>query len=152
VRIKKLELQAMSGFGFSPTDVANGISIVVKARRALRATGGSAFEYQQAVQFLSSLELTLKSVHETVEVFRKQGQITVLEDLAKKIERPLHSLLTSLKRFEAGLGSNPQLSTIHSAYAKLHWAFEISRRVKELQDQLTLPLLTVNLNIAILSS
>ena len=141
----------MSGFGFSPSDVANAIELVVKAQRALRDVGGARDDFQVCMVFLFGLEQTLKSVREHAEKLQDSTQVAVMAYVADIVEKHLSEKLDGLQSLDKTLGEHHARSTGSAVRSKLKWAFHLAQEVEKMQKKIMLPLLTINISLASLS-
>jgi hypothetical protein len=139
----------MAGFGWSVGDLALGIKFVVKIGRALKETGGASSDYQESVEFLHDLELTLSNLKQLVPQSPRGAPAEVITTQAKRIQSSLTVFMKSIEGFEESLGAGRKIGLHHGVIHKMEWAAFVSKKAKDLQHNITLPMSTINSNLSI---
>lgn len=116
----------MSGFGFSPSDIVNGIKVLSRGYIALRDEGGSKETYRETVdgltfrsEALKALERLAISTATTTNSDSSNDLRSTVEHLKRREERKVRSL----GKFEKALGRTASRHKSRAILRKLQWAF-----------------------------
>jgi hypothetical protein len=140
----------MSGFGWSVSDLALGIKFVVKIGQALKETGGASEDYQESVEFLRCLELTLRNLERLAPLLPGATSAEAIFAQAKRIQLSIDACRERVEKFENSLGPNRKKGIWHGFTCKVEWVVFVAQKAKDLQRDVTLPMSTINTNLAIL--
>jgi hypothetical protein len=138
----------MAGFG-SMNDLVLGIKFVAKIARALKETGGALQEYQESIEFLHCLKVTLKNLGRFASLSPAATSEAILVP-AKRIQSSLDACRETVEALGDSLGPNRQKGIWRGFARKAEWAMFVGEKVKDLQRDVTLPMSTINTNLAIL--
>jgi hypothetical protein len=129
-------------FGWSAGDIAQCVQLLINIRKALKDSGGSAAEYQSAVDFLKGVEMTVQGVED---IFRNHPDLT----FQTAFQEHANNLITAVTRFrektkgyEASLGVNPTTSEAKKAWKKIKLA--LFGHIEELKSDILYPQSIVN--------
>ena len=139
----------MAGFGWSAGDLVRAIELIVTITGALRDSGGASEEFQESVQFLCGLELTLQNLRTIFAALPHACPRNLLDFQAGLIEKPVTEFINNLQAYDPSLAPNASKTSPKVVARKIQWAVYTSKKVKKLQSRLMLPLLTLNSSIAL---
>jgi hypothetical protein len=129
-------------FGWSAGDIAQCVQLLINIRKALKDSGGSAAEYQSAVDFLKGVETTVQGVEG---IFQNHPDLT----FQTAFQEHLTNLLTAVTRFrkktegyDTSLGANPTTSEAKQAWKKIKLA--LFGHIEELKSDILYPQSIVN--------
>lgn len=125
-------------FGWSASDLALTVSLIVKAIKALDEVDGAAADYREAVKFLQSLKHTLEPL-QTFVALRVDLCTEYREEIRKHVEEiriPIESFLTYISKFELSLGSSSSNGKLKNINRKLQWRFLDSKKVFSLRKRI----------------
>lgn len=116
-------------FGWSASDLAQAIGLIVKIVKALDEADGAAADYREAVKFLRSLKHTL----EPLQTFAALDPYTEYRDEIRQhveeIRVPIENFLVLVSKFESSLGSGATAGRLRNINRKLQWRFHTSDKV-----------------------
>jgi hypothetical protein len=133
----------MMSFGWSAGDVVAGVKLFVKIGKALKDSGGSKSEYQDAVGFLESVSSIITGLQQirdsNPELEWGEGLVTqsnVVMSVVKAFKDR-----TNIDKYEKSLGASSQRSRVQTIGKEIQ--FELSS-VKRLQSDISQPLVVLN--------
>jgi hypothetical protein len=139
----------MAAFGWSAGDLAQTVQLVIRIGTALRETGGAAQDYQETLDFLCHLELTLQGLQAIAPLLKNDASSAVLLSQSQKVEALLKEFIDEVEPFDRALGPTSKRGWRHGAPRKLQWALLVAKRFKNLQTRIALPVSTINANLGI---
>lgn len=123
-------------FGWSASDIAHAITLIVKVVEALDSADGAAADYREAIAFLQSLKHTL----EPLQTFTALGAYPAYKDEIQKhveaIREPIESFLAIATKFDRSLGPNAKTGHHRHIPRKLQWRFIESKVVDKLRSKI----------------
>jgi hypothetical protein len=129
-------------FGWSVGDIAECILLLIKVGNALKDSGGSAAEYQDAVEFLKGVETTVQGV-ETI--LQKDPDLSFQADFREHAT----TLMTAVTRFrektegyDTSLGVNATTSGAKKTWKKIKLL--LFGHIEELKVAISYPQSVVN--------
>lgn len=129
-------------FGWSASDVAECVKILIKVGKALKDSGGSAAKYQSAISFLKGVETTVQGVEV---IFRNQPGLTFEADFQEHGTNLIAAVTHFRKQtegYDTSLGVNPTSSDLKKAWKKIKLALFI--HIEELKLEILYPQSIVN--------
>ncbi|KAL5320495.1 hypothetical protein ACEPPN_011301 [Leptodophora sp. 'Broadleaf-Isolate-01'] len=133
-------------FGWSVGDLIAAINLLTKIGGALRDADGASFEYRDATNFLNTLRITLENLKSLDTIPIDTHKADNLRQQCEHIRVPLGAFLDGVnRRYEASLGSSSQRSRLLSAPRKIQWALYTSKKIKQLQERVAIPMAAVNM-------
>ena len=130
-----------TGFGFSIA----GIELVTKISKALKDSGGASAEYQQIVQQLESLKLTLQQLSSVKATTQNNAFINAIRTQAQIVETSLQQSLDSITKYNKSLGGQAPKGARHGSARKIEWAVLRQPRAEKLQSTIEAQVSTLNL-------
>ena len=134
-----------AGFGFSVGDFIAGIELVAKISKALKDSGGASAEYQQVVQQLESLRLTLQQLSSVKATSRNYAFVNAVRAQAQLIETSLQPFLDSITKYNKSLGGQAPRGARHGSARKVEWALSRQPKVAKLRSTIEAQVSTLNL-------
>lgn len=135
-------------FGWSANDVAECIKLLIKIGNALKDSGGSAAEYQSAVEFLKGVETTAQGLETILQNY--PGELT-FEGAFREHATNLMIAVTNFRKktegYDASLGINATTSEPKKAWKKIKLA--LFGHIEELRVAISHPQRVVNDLIAL---
>jgi hypothetical protein len=133
-------------FGWSAGDIVSAINLLVKIGTALRSVGGASSEYVEAVGFLSTLQTTLEHLRAFTEVLYDEQKAENLRNHCEQLRVPLDRFLEDVTaKFEPSLGVSRQKNMLSRAPREILWALHTSKKLKILQERISLPIIGINM-------
>ncbi|KAH7364658.1 hypothetical protein BKA65DRAFT_142867 [Rhexocercosporidium sp. MPI-PUGE-AT-0058] len=133
-------------FGWSVGDLIAAINLLTKIGCALRDVGGASSEYQDATSFLGTLQVTLESLKSLYGIPIEARTTDNLLQQCEHIRVPLEAFLDGVnRRYDASLGSSSHHSRLLSAPRKIQWALHTSKKIRQLQERIAVPMAAVNM-------
>ena len=131
-------------FGWSVGDVVAAFQLLNKVVLALRDSGGALFEYQDASSFLQTLSNTLQHLNALQSMSIDPDLADIFRDQCDQVRLPLDGFLHDIKpRFEPSLGVGSTRGKIIAGPKKIQWALSTSKKVKRLQERITIPMAAI---------
>ncbi|KAF4630021.1 hypothetical protein G7Y89_g8132 [Cudoniella acicularis] len=133
-------------FGWSAGDIVAAVTLLIKIGSALQDAGGASSDYQDTVDFLNTLRITLEHLKAfgatQIEVHKAEN----LRQQCDQIQAPLKVFLDDVtSKFESSLGPASRRNKLLGSPRKIHWALYTSKKVKRLQDRIIVPIGAVNM-------
>jgi hypothetical protein len=135
----------MATFSWSVGDIVASIQLVAKIAVALKETGGAKSEYQESIEFLFGLEITLQNLQTIAPVLLNQTQKSILQVEIEKIAKPISVFFERVKKLDTALGSDSKKGSWRTAPRKVQWAMQVSKDVKVLRDRISVPIVSLNI-------
>lgn len=133
-------------FGWSAGDIISAISLLFKIGNALRSAGGASSEYQDAVEFLRTLQSTLELLKDLTPAQIEASKADHLRRYCDQIRSPLQRFLSDVVRnLDASLGKSCQHNFIVRAPREVQWALYTANKLKRFQERITVPVAAVNM-------
>ncbi|KAF4633396.1 hypothetical protein G7Y89_g4717 [Cudoniella acicularis] len=116
------------------------------ANHALKDSGGASSGFQDSDSFLRTLSRTLEHLNALQATLFDPDLARSLREQCDQIRVPLNIFLGDVgRRFEPALGLNSRRNRIFAAPRKIQWALLTSKKIKQLQDRITVPMAAVGL-------
>lgn len=141
----------MAAFGWSASDLVVAAQFVVKVAVALRETGGAASDYQESIDFLCAVELTLQNICKVRSLPRCNVHATIVHEQAQSIGGALKIFIDDIEGFDTSLGTKRKRGFHHGALRKVQWATFVSKKVTKLREKISLPIATINTNLGLIT-
>ena len=138
----------MSGFGWSTGDIVLAGKLIARVSKSLKESGGARDDYQQSIQFLSTLETTLTNIAAAGNVVPQTAAAAETVRQTETIVAALAPLLKDARQFETSLGAGSSRSRLSQTSARLKWSFRQAPAVTALQEKVSVPLASVNATIS----
>ena len=135
-------------FGWSAGDIALAIQLLYKVGTALKEAGGASSAYQEATSFLDSLEATLEHLRLLSSTTIDAAKAVEIRSQVSQLRRPVTRFLEDVKKYEASLAAASSRGKIASAPRRIQFALEVPGKLKKLQDEITVPMLTLSMFIS----
>jgi hypothetical protein len=131
-------------FGWSAGDIAFALLILYKVGSAVKEASGASSAYQETISFLDSLQKTLEhlrtfssTIFDADKIEELRGQVVQLRELVTRFEE-------EAKKFEPALAATSQRGKVLAAPRKVQWVLQMPARLKELQNEVTVPMMTLS--------
>jgi hypothetical protein len=134
-------------FGWSVGDIALVTKTVVKVGKALRESGGSASEYQDAVNFLTSIEQMLRGLETLLLEHPNLRWEAELKEQGNNIKAAIKSFTRKIEKYNSSLGEGTNRSKARRMPREVQFA--LSDQVKELRAHVTQPQVVLDNFIAL---
>jgi hypothetical protein len=135
----------MAAFGWSVGDIVASIQLVAKIVVALKETGGAKSEYQESIEFLFGLEVTLQNLQTIAPVLLTRSQESILQVEIEKIAKPISIFFGKVKKLDTALGLDSKKGSWRAAPRKVQWAMQVLKEVKVLRDRISVPIASLNI-------
>jgi hypothetical protein len=135
----------MAAFGWSAGDLVASIKIVIKIAGALKDSGGAKTDFQEAIEFLFGLEITLQNLKSISPILTIPSQEYIVQQEVKKISEPLKEFFARVEKFDKCLGSGSKLGFWRTVPRKLQWAIGVSKEVISLRDRISIPMASLGI-------
>jgi hypothetical protein len=133
-------------FSWSAGDIVAALKLLQQIGTALKDSGGASSEFQDTLSFLQALSQTLQHLNSIPLTPLDQGVAENLRQQCEHIRVPLQAFLEDAKRrFELALGVKTTKNRIFTAPRKIQWALSMSKKVKQLQERVAVPMAAVGL-------
>lgn len=116
-------------FGWSVSDIAQAITLIVQVVKALDDANGAAAGYHEANSFLQSLRHTLEPLHTFTALDTYQAYKEEIRKCVDRIHEPIENFLVVATKFERSLGMGAKTSPFRQISGKLQWTFIESKAV-----------------------
>ncbi|KAI9793791.1 MAG: hypothetical protein M1835_007025 [Candelina submexicana] len=126
----------MVPFGFSAGDIAMAVKVIAKASSALKDAGGSASEYQEVLQYLNGLLLTLQQIQNINIQPSNPALLNAIRAQCASSAKPVLDSINSIHQFGDALGVQSSETAISGSHKKVQWGLFVSKRVEKLRSQL----------------
>jgi hypothetical protein len=131
-------------FGWSASDIAQAIGLIVKVVKALDSTDGAPAHYREAVAFLRNLQLTLEPLQTLTVIGRYPAYGDEICEQVKQIKAPIEKFLALAMNFEPSLGADAKNGRHRNIGKKLKWRFVDSKTVDAFRKQVEGHMLVLN--------
>jgi len=132
-------------FGWSVGDIALAIKTVVKVGKALRESGGAASEYQDAINFLNSIEKTLRGLETLLREHPKLNWEGELKEQRNNLKVAIESFKVKFDKYGPSLGEDSGRSKARKVPRAIQFA--LMDDVKELRVAISQPQLVLDVFI-----
>lgn len=132
-------------FGWSVGDIVASITLIAKISIALKESGGAKSEYQESIEFLVGLEVTLHNLRTIAPVLLPSSQDSILQVEIEKIVKPISIFFDRVQKLDASLGKESKRASWRAAPRKIQWAIQVSKEVKALRDSISVPIASLNI-------
>lgn len=129
-------------FGWSASDIAECIKLVVKIGKALKDTDGSAAEYQSAVDFLTGVETTVQGVEDIFQNHPDLNFQAAFQEHAANLITAVTHFKKKTEGYDASLGVNPTTSDGKKAWKKIKLA--LFGHIEKLKQDILYPQIVVD--------
>lgn len=129
-------------FGWSASDIAECIKLLVKVGNALKDSGGSAAEYQSAVDFLKGVETTVQGVDNILQNHPDLKYQAAFEEHATNLMTAVTHFREKTDGYDTSLGANATTSKTKKTWKKIKLA--LFGHVEELKLAVSYPQSVVN--------
>lgn len=109
-------------FGWSAGDIAECVKVLVKIGNALKDSGGSKAEYQDAVKFLQGVEATVQGVEAIVQNHPDLKLGPTVEDHARNLFAAVTHFREKTERYDTSLGVNATASKAKKVWKEIQFA------------------------------
>lgn len=140
-------------FGWSVGDIAKAIEIIVQVGTALRETGGAASDYQDTVQFLNDLSLTLEGVRRCATQLPELTDAIAIQEQIDLVKPRVAEFTTNIElSFGHYLGLQTKTASrvklfFRGAHRKAQWALFVTKSVEKLREQISGPLCIIQIRM-----
>jgi hypothetical protein len=132
-------------FGWSAGDIAFALQILYKVGSALKEAGGASSAYEETTLFLNSLQKTLEHLGIFSSTTFDAGKIDELRNQVAQLRGPVTRFVDDVKKFEPTLAATSKRGKFLGAPRKVQWALQIPTKLKKLQNEVTVPMMTLSL-------
>jgi len=108
-------------FGFSTGDIAGAIKLIAQIVKALKETGGASSEFQEVLQYLKTLLLTLQHLQKLKTTCTDPSLVNAIHTLTSTAEEPINDIIRNIQKYEPALGSTSTRSARGKALRKIEW-------------------------------
>jgi hypothetical protein len=115
----------MAAFGWSASDLVVAAQFVVKVAVALREVGGAASDYQESVDFLCAVELTLQNICKVRSLPRCDVHAAIVHEQAQSIGSALKIFIDDIEGFDKSLGAKRKRGFNQGFYPYVPYAYSI---------------------------
>ncbi|KAF8860546.1 hypothetical protein BDZ45DRAFT_308812 [Acephala macrosclerotiorum] len=129
-------------FGWSAGDIAQCVKLLIKIGKSLKDSGGSAAEYQDAVDFLKGVETTVQGVEDILQNHPNLTFQAAFQEHATNLIAAVTRFGKKTEGYETSLGVNPTTSEAKKAWKKVKLA--LFGHIKELRSDILYPQSIVN--------
>jgi hypothetical protein len=98
-------------FGWSAGDIASAIVLLVKIGSALKESGGAATEYQEAIDFLSSIEKPLNGVKKLLDENADLTWESELNEQVVRVKAAVEKFRAKIDKYDLSLGADSSRPT-----------------------------------------
>lgn len=134
-------------FGWSAGDIASAIKLLIIVGKAVKEAFGNSSKHSATVDFFESLKRTLQTLQAFGNASLNIG-VEWLEDLREQcrlLRVPVVAFLEESRRFEPALETLNSHRKLMSAPRRMQWALVMPGKVKKLREEVTQPMLSINL-------
>lgn len=133
-------------FGWSAGDIVAALKLLHQISSAVRSSAGASSDFQDTISFLQALSQTLQHLNALQAVHLSPDIIVNLREQCHHIRVPLTTFLDDVRpKFDPALGTDSRRKKLFAAPRMIHWALSDSKKVKRLQDRITVPMAAVGL-------
>ena len=129
-------------FGWSAGDIAECVKLLIKIGKALKDSGGSIAEYQNAVGFLKGVETTVQGVENIIQNNPDLAFQDAFQEHAKNLMTALTHFKKKTEGYDASLGANARTSEAKKTWKKIKLA--LFGHIEELKSAVLYPQRVVN--------
>ncbi|KAI9743732.1 MAG: hypothetical protein M1835_002870, partial [Candelina submexicana] len=126
----------MVPFGFSAGDIAMAVKVIAKASSTLKDAGGSASEYQEVLQYLNGLLLTLQQIQNINIQPSNPALLNAIRAQCASSAKPVLDFINSIHQFDDALGVQSSETAISGSHKKVQWGLFVSKRVEKLRSKI----------------
>jgi hypothetical protein len=109
-------------FGWSAGDIASVITLLVKIGSALKESGGAATDYQEAIDFLSSIEKSLNGIKKLLDENADLTWGSELNEQVVHVKAAVERFRAKIDKYELSLGADSSRSTARKIPRKVQFA------------------------------
>jgi hypothetical protein len=136
-------------FGWSVGDMALAIKAIVKVGKAVRESGGAASEYQDAVNFLTSIEKTLRGLETLLRENPNLKWEAELVEQGNNLKDAITKFKDKIEKYDRSLREDSEWKKAKRVPREIQFAVFVSDQVKELRVQVTQPQIVLDEFIAL---
>jgi hypothetical protein len=130
-------------FGWSAGDLVAALKLLYQIGSALKKSGGASSDFRDTLSFLQAVSEHLNLLQTTP----LDPQVAEsLREQCDHIREPLSAFLKDVeKKFEPNIGLQSDCKKILAAPRMVQWALFTSKKAKQLQHRITVPMASVGL-------
>jgi hypothetical protein len=133
-------------FGWSVGDIIEGLKLLHQIGSTLKDSGGASSEFQDTVSFLQTLSRTLNHLNALQDTPLDPDIAENLKNQCCHIRMPLTEFLDDVgRRYGPSLGVSSTRNKIFAAPRKIQWALSTSKKIKNLQNRIAVPMAAVGM-------
>src|SRR6266536_4306743 len=133
-------------FGWSAGDIVAALKLLHQIGVALKASGGASSEFQGTYAFLQTLSRTLQNLNALQATPLDSDVAENLREQCDHVRVPLAEFLDDVgRRFGPALGVHSTKNWVLTVPRKIQWALSTSKKIKCLQDRITVPMAGIGL-------
>ena len=129
-------------FGWSVGDIAECITLLIKIGNALKDHGGSAAEYQSAVDLLKGVETTVQGVENILQNYPDLAFEIAFQKYATALMTAVAHFRKKTEGYDTSLGANATTSGPKKTWKKIKLALFVN--IEELKSAVSYPQSIVN--------
>lgn len=123
-------------FGWSAGDIAQAITLIAKAVKALDDAEGAPAEYRSTVAFFQSVNATLQKLQSLTNIGRNPSCLDQIRKEVEIIKTPLNRFTAIIQEFDLSLGDKATPGHWKHIPKKLLWRFKDSKAVQNLKEDI----------------
>jgi hypothetical protein len=138
-------------FGFSVGNIIAGTSTLIQCFQAFQATGGAADKYEEAVNILNGINITLQWTKEYTDQLAVENNVDEIGVQVAHVEKAWKRMDKFLPKFDKVVptASNPSKTALHQrfrkAFATVNWTIkDLAGEVVKLRDAVAQPMQILN--------
>lgn len=124
-------------FGWSASDIAECVKILIKVRKALKDSDGSVAEYQRAVDFLKGVETIVQGVEDISQNHPDLTFQTAFQEHAANLITAVTNFRRKTEGYDTSLGIHATTSEAKKAWKKIKLA--LFGHIEELKSDILYP-------------
>jgi hypothetical protein len=132
-------------FGWSAGDIAFALQILYRVGSAFKEAGGASSAYAETTIFLDSLQKTLEHLRIFASTTFDADKIDELRNQVSQLRGPVTRFVDDVKKFEPALAATSKGGKFLSVTRKVQWALQMPKKLKKLQSEVTVPMMTLSL-------
>lgn len=130
-------------FGFSAGDIAMALKLITQVAGALKETGGAAYDYREALQYLEGLLLTLQHLQKLDTQCADPSLANAVRALTAAAERPVREFVGEMSKYGSAMGSST--SSLKSSTRKVEWAVFAAKKADKLRGRIVAQMQPIHL-------
>ncbi|KAI9712502.1 MAG: hypothetical protein M1812_006918 [Candelaria pacifica] len=112
------------------------VKVIAKASNALKEAGGSVSEYQEVLQYLNGLLLTLQHLQNLNIQPTNPAILNAIRAQCASSEQPILEFVGNIQEFEKALGVQSSKNAISGSHKKVQWGLFVTKRVEQLRNKI----------------